>query len=92
MSISINDRLRGTALQITDDELIVTIEDGRKISVPLAWFPSLLHATAEQRNDWRWVGGGDGIHWPQLDEDLSVTGFMYGQPGKKFLLGATAKG
>jgi hypothetical protein len=52
------------------------LQDGRTISVPLAWYPQLQRATNEQRNDWRLTGRGRGIYWPQLDEDLSVQGFM----------------
>ena len=66
--------VRASDLIITEDELIVTLTDGRKISVPLAWFPKLLHATEKERNQWRWIGEGQGIHWPLLDEDLSVIG------------------
>lgn len=64
----------------TDDSLIVDLMDGRTISVPLAWFPRLLHATAEERSTWELAGGGFGIHWPGLDEDLSVAGLLAGAP------------
>jgi hypothetical protein len=57
-------------VQITEDALSVDLIDGRTISVPLAWYPRLLHATAEQRGNWRIAGGGFGIHWPDLDEDV----------------------
>jgi len=60
----------------TDDKLIVDLEDGRTISAPLAWFPRLLHAAPTQRNHWELAGGGSGIHWPDLDEDLSVNGLL----------------
>jgi Protein of unknown function (DUF2442) len=63
---------------VTDDELIVDLADGRKIVTPLAWFPLLLHATTEQRNDWELLGDGEIIHWPQIDEDLSVAGLLRG--------------
>lgn len=63
---------------VTDDEIRVALEDGRKVSVPLAWFPRLLQATREQRADFRLIGGGGGIHWPELDEDLSVAGLLRG--------------
>jgi hypothetical protein len=65
-----------THVEATDDELIVTLVDGRSISVPLAWFPRLLGATAEQRRCWELLGGGEGIHWPDVDEDLSVAGLL----------------
>jgi hypothetical protein len=64
----------------TDDSLVVDLMDGRTISVPLAWFPRLLHATAQQRERWELAGAGFGIHWPELDEDLSVAGLLAGAP------------
>ena len=62
----------------SEDELTVLLADGRKISVPLAWFPRLLHATAEQRQNFELLGEGEGIHWPDVDEDLSVAGLLRG--------------
>ncbi len=59
-------------INITDDTLSVDLSDGRTISVPLAWYPRLLHGSVEERNSWRLIGSGDGIHWNQLDEDVSV--------------------
>ena len=56
----------------TDDELIVTLVDGRRVSAPLAWFPRLLCATPRQRANWRLIGRGVGIHWDDVDEDISV--------------------
>ena len=67
-------------VRITDDVLTVDLIDGRTISVPLAWYPRLLHGTREQRNNWRIAGGGFGIHWPDLDEDLSTQGLLRGAP------------
>lgn len=58
----------------------MSLRDGRKISVPLTWFPKLLHATAEQRNNWKVAGAGYGIHWPDIDEDLSTEGLLRGAP------------
>lgn len=63
---------------VTDDELIVVFADGRTISVPLAWFPRLLHASEEARGRWELLGDGEGIHWPDADEDLSVQGLLAG--------------
>lgn len=60
----------------TDDELIVTLVDGRRVSAPLAWFPRLLRATATQRKNWRLIGRGVGIHWPDVDEDISVKSLL----------------
>lgn len=65
---------------VTDDTLSVDLSDGRTISVPLAWYPRLLHASIEERNDWRFIAGGNGIHWNQLDEDISIKNLILGQP------------
>jgi hypothetical protein len=54
------------------DDLIMRLADGRQVSVPLAWFPRLLQATPEQRGNWRLIGNGVGVHWPLIDEDVSV--------------------
>ncbi|MGA2583904.1 MAG: DUF2442 domain-containing protein [Tepidisphaeraceae bacterium] len=54
------------------DDLIMRLADGRQVSVPLAWFPRLLQATSEQRGNWRLIGNGIGVHWPLIDEDVSV--------------------
>ncbi len=62
----------------TDTELVVTLIDGRSISVPLAWFETLSGATRQQLEDYELLGNGEGIHWPQLDEDLSVKGLLLG--------------
>src|SRR4030042_5151069 len=71
---------RALDVRVTADELIVDLADGRSISVPLAWFPRLLHATPAQRKRWRFIGDGEGIHWPAIDEDLSVAGLLRGTP------------
>jgi hypothetical protein len=63
--------------------LIVDLMDGRTISVPLAWYPRLLNATAEQRSNWEKAGAGYGIHWPDIDEDLSTEGLLRGAPAAK---------
>jgi len=76
MSISVLNNACAIALRFTEDDLIATLEDGRTITVPLAWYPRLLHATAAQRANYRWIGHGTGIHWPDLDEDLSIAGFL----------------
>ncbi|WP_204151004.1 DUF2442 domain-containing protein [Leptolyngbya sp. CCY15150] len=65
---------------ITDDTLSVDLSDGRTISVPLAWYPRLLHGAIEERNDYRLIAGGNGIHWNQLDEDISIKNLILGQP------------
>ncbi len=56
----------------TEDSFQVSLSDGREISVPIAWFPRLLQATQEERSQWRLIGGGIGIHWESIDEDISV--------------------
>ncbi len=69
---------RATAVAVTDDELTVQLADGRSISVPLAWFPRLLHASAAERQNFRLIGNGVGLLWPDVDEDLSVEGLLRG--------------
>ncbi len=77
--VSVTDE-RVADVNTTDDELSVRLMDGRTISVPLVWYPRLLNATAEQRNNWRISGGGYGIHWEDVDEDLSTEGLLRGAP------------
>jgi hypothetical protein len=72
--------LRATAVETTDDALNVELADGRSISVPLAWYPRLLHGTTKERNNFRFIGGGEGVHWPDLDEDISIEGIIAGRP------------
>ena len=67
-------------VRITDDVLSADLLDGRTIIVPLAWYPRLRHGTPEQRANWQIAGGGYGIHWPDLDEDLSTAGLLHGAP------------
>ena len=64
---------------ITKDTLTVDLSDGRTISVPLAWFPRLLHATNQERKHWRLIGKGQGLHWEDIDEDISVEGLLAGR-------------
>jgi len=64
---------------VTDDTLTAELADGRTISVPLDWYPRLVHATPQERDGWRIIGGGEGIHWPELDEDISVEGLLAGR-------------
>jgi hypothetical protein len=72
-----------TSVECTDDELRVVLTDGRKLSVPLVWFPRLLSASASQRADWRLIGGVEGIRWEALDEDLSVRGLLRGERARR---------
>lgn len=71
-------RPRARTVMITEHELIVSLVDGRTLSVPIDWFPRLAQAGAQARAHWRLIGEGDGIHWPDLDEDLSVEALMSG--------------
>jgi hypothetical protein len=64
---------------VTEAALIVDLIDGRTISVPLAWFPRLSHGTAQERNNWQLIGKGEGIHWPELDEDISIENLLLGK-------------
>jgi hypothetical protein len=70
---------RAVDVTVTDDELMVQLEDGRTLAVPLAWYPRLLHGTKRERGRWRLIGRGVGIHWPDLDEDISVEGLLAGR-------------
>jgi hypothetical protein len=65
---------------VTHDTLTVDLNDGRSISVPLAWYPRLLQGTPEERDNWRLIGNAEGIHWPDLDEDISVENLLLGKP------------
>ncbi len=71
-------RPKAREVSVSDDESTVLLADGRRISVPLVWFPRLLHATADQRQNFQILGEGEGIHWPEIDEDLSVAGLLRG--------------
>lgn len=68
------------AITISDEALTARLSDGRIISAPLVWFPRLVHGTADERKDWRLIGNGVGIHWSQLDEDISVESLLAGKP------------
>jgi len=85
-----------TRVEVTEDTLSVELADGRTIAAPLAWYPRLTHATAEERRSWRLIANGHGIHWPAIDEDISVANLLAGQPStesqtsfKKWLAGRT---
>ena len=87
-----------TAVQVTDDTLSVELADGRTIAVPLEWYLRLAHATAQERSAWRFIGGGSGIHWSALDEDISIENLLFGKPSgesqasfKKWLAGRSAR-
>jgi hypothetical protein len=74
---------RATAIEVTADELEVSLMGGRRIAVPLTWFPRLLRASQAQREEWTLLGGGEGIHWPGVDEDVSVAGLLAGIPSQE---------
>ncbi len=80
-----NPGAKAVAVEVTEDELKVGLLDGRTSIVPLAWYPRLLHATPAQRANWKFAGAGFGIHWPEIDEDLSVDGLLRGLPAPRSL-------
>ena len=81
MALKADERVAGVS--VTEDSLSVALKDGRTISVPLVWYPRLLRATAEQLKNWKVAGGGYGIYWPDLDEDLSTEGLLRGAPAPR---------
>jgi len=66
-------------VEVTEDSLVVDLADGRTVSVPVAWYPRLMHGTPEERSHWRIIGKGEGIHWPDLDEDISAENILFGR-------------
>ncbi len=76
MNTSIESVPKAVELWFTDDMLYVRLDDGREVGTPLEWFPKLRNANDHQRNNWRFIGKGVGIHWEELDEDLSVRGLI----------------
>jgi hypothetical protein len=72
-----------TSVTVTDDSLEVVLSDGRALAAPLAWYPRLLHGTKRERRRFRLIGGGVGIHWPGLDEDISIEGILAGRPSRE---------
>ncbi len=81
LALRADERVAG--VELTDDTLTVALMDGRTISVPLAWYPRLLKATPEQRRNWQIAGGGYGMHWPDIDEDLNTEGMLRGAPAPR---------
>lgn len=81
MSTSVTELKEAAAqnVSVSDDALVVDLADGRTITVPLAWFPRLAHGTAGERANWRLIGDGEGIHWPDLDEDISIESLLAGR-------------
>jgi hypothetical protein len=83
MSTALRVDARITAIRVTDDSITADLADGRTISVPLAWSWRLSDATPEQRANWRLIGSGHGVHWPDVDEDISVRGMLDGVPARQ---------
>lgn len=84
MSIAANlNEARIKSVKVTDDAIVVDLIDGRTISVPLAWSWRLSEATAEERAHYEIIGDGQGIHWPDIDEDISVEGLLHGKPAPR---------
>ena len=70
---------RAQRVSLTEDALVVELIDGRTITVPLTWYPRLAHGSEAERANWRFIGEGEGLHWPDLDEDISVEGLLAGR-------------
>ncbi len=85
MSTSANEISKPVAMtvDVTDDTISVELSDGRNISAPLTWYPRLEHATSKERKNWELLGSGSGIHWPEVDEDISVESLVAGRPSNE---------
>ena len=83
MNTAVPNDARISSIDVTDDEIIATLVDGRRISVPLAWSWRLSDATVEQRKHYELIGSGEGIHWPDINEDISAKGMLFGQPARR---------
>jgi len=79
LSVSVREP-RAQCVTVSQDSVVVDLNDGRTVSAPLAWYPRLLHGTPKERGNWRLIGSGEGIHWPDLDEDLSIESLISGRP------------
>jgi hypothetical protein len=82
MNTVVSDMPRIIDMQVTDDSIVAHLADGRAISVPLAWSWRLSEATPAQRNNFEFIGSGSGVHWPDIDEDISATGMLFGVPAQ----------
>jgi hypothetical protein len=74
---------RAQSVSVSEDTLTVDLQDGRTVAVPIAWYPRLSHGSGEERGNWRLIGDGLGIHWPDLDEDISIEGLLLGYPSNE---------
>jgi len=90
-SLPLKSEPRAERVRCTNDELVVTLTDGRTLSVPLAWFPRLANATTRQRSNYELLGDGSGIHWPLADEDISVSALLVGKPSVEMPKSASSK-
>lgn len=79
-TLAVEPDARAIGVRCTENELIVQMADGRTLPVPLAWFPRLFNSSADARSDFQLIGDGEGIHWPAVDEDISVAGLFAGRP------------
>ena len=82
MNAAVSREPRAKAMRVTEDSIVAELEDGRTISVPLAWSWRLSEATAEQRGNFEIIGNGEGVHWPDIDEDISIRGMLSGVPAR----------
>ena len=71
---------RAVNVKVTSQEIVVDLADGRTVVAPIAWYPRLLNGTSQERSHWRLIAGGEGVHWPDLDEDISVDNLLAGKP------------
>lgn len=83
MSTVVTSEPRITSVEVSEDSITAQLADGRTISVPLAWSWRLSEASPEQRKNFEIIGGGEGIHWPDVDEDISVRGMLHGVPARR---------
>ena len=80
-----DERIVARDVRFKGDRMTVELKDGRAVTIPLKWYPRLLKATPEQRENWRLIGRGSGIHWPDIDEDISTIGLIEGRPSVEFV-------
>lgn len=83
-SLTLNIEPIAQSVETSDSELVVRLTDGRVLSAPLVWFPRLLNASSAKRSVYELMGNGVGIHWPELDEDISVAGLLAGRPSVEY--------
>jgi Protein of unknown function (DUF3532). len=79
----VESRCSAVGIEFSVDSLTVHLSDGRSVAVPIEWYPRLLHGTHEERDRWEFIGDGEGIRWPALDEDVSVSGILRGIPSQE---------